>query len=627
MLCGLIALAVGCEIPAPPPGPAPPVAAAGDAAPASDRSPFRDFPYSFSDDREEVARLLARRRANGPSDDELLEVISRAAFGYFWNEAHPETGFVYDSMSNRSSSSAGTGFGLASICVADHRGWITRAQAVERVRKTLRAILDEPGWEHIEGLFYHWVDPGTGRWTGAEAMCLHDHVALVCGVLVCREYFKGTDIEALADRIVRMSNWSFLTQRGKGTISDRTGLLTNLASPDNHDWGGVVEYDGMKLDYLLAIGASQRAVEPSYWDRWARTYPWGDYRGRYRRIARAALWIHQWDNCYLDLFCMRDAYADYFQNSVENTLANRQWCIDNGMYDAEAWGLSPTTGPNPEGDGTVYGNYGAPPPPSWSWQQGHVQDGTIAFTAAASSIIFTPEESLLALRYLWDELRERMWGNYGFTTSFNLRRNWFSSDYIAIDLGPVILNIENYRSGFVWKHFMRSPEVRRALQLTGFVGVIDTFDPMEHSHPYAAWSVAGGDAALRVAEGGAFEGDRCLALSVGANAESVRLEARPMRTDFSPYARLVLHARGAGAAPPFDLWLEDERGVRAQLAASDASGLERRDDWEPYAWSLPTDAGLDLRNIRRLILALRAQPAGGDLLLDRLILDPAPPDA
>lgn len=589
-------------------------------------TPYRNYPYAFSDDREEVLRRLAERRAKGPSDDELLEEISRAAFGYFWHEAHPRTGFIYDALSNRSSSSAATGFGLASLCVADFRGWITKEEARERVQKTLRAILEDPGWEHIEGLFYHWVDAGTGRWTGAEGMCLHDHVALICGVMVCREYFKGTEIEELADRILRMANWSFLTQAGKGTISERTGFLTNVASPDNHDWGGVVEYDGMKLDYLLPIGAAQWPVDPSYWDRWANTYQWGDYKGRYHRITRAALWIHQWDNCYLDLFCMRDAYADYFQNSVENTLANRQWCMDNGMYSAEAWGLTPTTGPNPDGDGTVYGNYGAPPPPAGSWQQGHVQDGTIAFTAAAGSLVFTPEESLLVLRYMWDELRDRMWGRYGFTTSFNLQKNWFSADYIGIDLGPVILAIENYRSGFVWKYFMRSPEVRRALNLAGFVGVVDNFDPMEHSHPYAAWSVTGTGSQLRRVEGYAFEGAHSLAIRPGAAPRQTRIQAQPLRRDFSWHAWMGLYVAGADARIPFEVWIVDGADRATKLDALPVQPALRAGEWELFVWKLPAPDTVNLEDIRKVVFAPLTSPARGELFVDHIFLgDDAPP--
>jgi len=571
-----------------------------------------------------VTRLLEARRAEGPPDDELLEQISRAAFAYFWNEADPDTGFIYDALSNRSSSSAATGFGLASLCVADYRGWITREQAYERVRKTLSAILANPGWENIEGLFFHWVDPATGRWTGAEGMCLHDHVALICGVLTVREYFKGTEVEQLAGRIVGMSNWEFLTHRGKGTSSDRAGVLSNVSSWDNEDWGGVVEYDGMKLDYLLPIGAESNAVDAWYWKSWAASYPWGDYRGRYHRITRAALWIHQWDNCYLDLFCMRDAYADYFQNSVENTLANRQWCIDNQMYDAETWGLNPTTGPDPGGDPDkiVYGNYGAPPPPTNSWQQGHVQDGTIAFTAAGPSIIFTPDESLLVLRRMWDTLRDKMWGRYGFTTSFNLEKNWYSRDYIGIDLGPVILNIENYRSGLIWKYFMQCPEVKRALRLAGFVGIVDNFDPMEHSCPYAEWSVSRGEADLEVVRGNAFDGDRCLSIIPRGKgkSEGLRIEAAPLRRDFSYHSRLGLRVAGRHAAPPFRVSIVDGGGRIATLALAPAAKDAKKNGWRAFAWKLDGTRGVNLKDIRKVVFEPLISLHREGMLVDRICL-------
>ncbi len=577
---------------------------------------FRDYAYSFSDDHEDVLRLLATRRADGLTDDELLEAVSRAAFQYFWDEAHPETGFVYDSLSNRSSSSAATGFGLASICVADYRGWITHEQARERVLKILRSILENPGWESLHGLFYHWVDPATGRWTGVEGMCLHDHMALICGVLTVREYFKGTEIEALADRIAGMSDWPFLMHRGRGTLSDRSGHLSNVSTPDSEDWGGVVEYDGMKLDYLLPIGA-KNAVDAWYWDNWARSYVWGDYNGRYHRITRAALWIHQWDNCYLDLFCMRDAYADYFQNSVENTLANRQWCMDNGMYNAELWGLNPTDGPTPSGDGSLYGNHGAPPPPPSSWEQGHTQDGTIAFAGALPSIIFTPEACLLVLRHLWDNHKDKMWGKYGFTMSLNPRRNWYSRNYIGIDLGPVILNIENYRSGLIWKYFMRCPEIGRGLQKSGFVGVVDNFDPMEHSLPYADWNAAGGRIAI---EEDALEGARCLSVTFDVSTPTRRLEARPLRRNFSFHSLLGVYVAGAGAEIPFRVVIEDGAGRTAALIPARTKAVFQTGRWQFFAWQCDTVADLDRSDIRKVVFEPITAPSGKAILLDNIIL-------
>jgi hypothetical protein len=502
--------------------------------------------------------------------------------------------------------------------VADYRGWITREQAVGRARKILEAILDRPGWENIHGFFFHWVDAGTGRWKGAEAMCLHDHVALICGVLTVREYFKGDDVSSLADRIVKMSDWPFLMHRGRGTPSDRAGLLSNLSSYDNEDWNSVVEYDGMKLDYLLPIGATRGAVDPWYWDNWARTYCRQDYKGHYYRIARAALWIHQWDNCYLDLFAMRDPYADYFQNSVENTLANRQWCLDNNMYNVEAWGLNPTMGPDPKG-GETYCDFGAPPAPTGSWQQGHTQDGTIALAAAVPSIIFTPGESLLVLRFMWDHLKDRMWGPYGFTASFNLARDWYSKDYLGIDLGPVVLNIENYRSGLIWKHFMQAPEVQRALHLTGFVGMIDNFDPMEHSAPYAEWSASRG-VALSVLAAGALEGRRCLGVRLENPGREARLTIRPMRRDFSPYRLLGLYARVSADQAPFDVTLVDGRNREAALSPALPGPVLETGGWKLFAWSYDVAGDVDLGDIHAVVLAPRAEVFVGDMRLDYVCL-------
>jgi len=582
--------------------------------------PFRDFHYTISDDHDTVKTLLKKARAKGPSDEKLLEEVSKAAFQYFWNEINPKTGFIFDASYNHSSSNASTGFGLAVICVADYRKWITHEQAYERVLKTLKSLISNPGWETIAGMFYHWVDAETGRWTGAEGMCLHDHVALYAGVMTVRQYFKGTEIEKLADQIVDMPNYSFLMHKGKGTGSEGAGLLSNVSSPQNEDWGPVTEYDGLKLDYLFPIGASRNAVNPKYWDNWARTYQWGDYKGRYHRITRAAIWIHQWDNLFLDLFCMRDAYADYFQNSVENILANRQWSIDNKMYSAELWGMNPTSGPDASGKGSIYGDYGAPPAPDGSWQQGHTQDGTIAFTAAVPSIVFTPMESMLVLRYMWNNLKPKMWGKYGFTTSFNLKRNWYSKHYIGIDHGPIVIMIENYRSGLIWKNFMKNPEVQRALYLAGFVGIVDNFDPMEHSAPYAKWSVPKKGYALSVVTHPRLELEHSIFVEYNSPSPSDTFVAEPMRKDFSYYSYLGVYINSRHERNFIDVTIEDSDGNRKKLRASSNKAVLRIGPWRLYAWEITKDSKLDLESVEKVVFKVRDPGSSGSFTMDYVFL-------
>jgi len=531
------------------------------------------------------------------TDEQLLEEVSRNAFKYFWNEVNPKTGLIYDSMTNRAASSAAIGYGLAAICVADYRGWISHEEAYDRVLRTLNSFYKDPNdpndfcVDNVNGHFYHWVDPDTGKWTGAEGICTHDHVALICGVLTVRKYFEGTEIEELATKIFNNVDWKWMADRSRNKQ-----FISNLYSPDNHDWGWVLEYDGMKLDYLLPIGATYRPIDPKYWHNWASTYQWDTYKGHFYRISRAALWIHQWDNCFVDFRCMRDDYADYFQNSIEATLANRQFCIDEGTYGPDCWGLNPTDGPGP-GGGSIYGDYGAPLAPASSWQQGHINDGTIAFTAATPSIIFTPKESITVLRYMWDNLRDKMWGKYGFTCSFNLKKNWYSSNYIGIDLGPVILNIENYRSGLIWKTFMKNEEVWKALKLTGFVGIIDNFDPSEHSPPYGKWSDPdnGKYYKYRVTDGVKKELGHSLQVMYRLPADmETYFEVIPQLSDFSHFKHLVLEIKGRA-----DLKIElvDSEGNCEVLKKVDSREEHR---WQIHRFSLPDTSEVDLTSVKKI---------------------------
>lgn len=541
------------------------------------------------------------------TDDELLETVSHKAFEYFWYECNPDNGLVYDSMTNRSVSNASVGFGLAAMCVGDYRGWITHKEAYDRVLLMLNSLYKDPGnpkdfcVDNVRGHFYHWTDAVTGKWTGAEGICTHDTIACLCGVFTVRKYFEGTEIEKLATKILDNVDWNWNAARS------RNQFVSNLYSPSNHDWGAVLEYDGMKLDYLLPIGATQRAMDSKYWHNWAKSYQWGDYNGHFRHIKRAAIWIHQWDNCYVDFSSLRDEYADYHHNSIEATLANRQWCIDNKSYSENCWGLNPTDGPGP-GGGAIYGDYGAPPAPAGSWQQGHVQDGTIAFTAAAPSIIFTPKESIAVLRYMWKNLKDKMWGKYGFTCSFNLKKNWYSKNYIGIDLGTVLLNIENYRSGLIQKTFMKNAEVRRAFDLSGFVGIIDNFDVSEHAPPYAQWSDPDNGAYYRhmVTPRAKIEMNNGMQVNYRNTAAGKNyLIVKSLRRDFSYFKYAGIWAKGAGN---IKVVLNDGE----KTAELSSAGKSSDSGWDLYYYDISSgtvNLG-EIKDVRLCILPSQGQSSG-----------------
>ncbi len=205
---------------------------------------------------------------------------------------------------------------------------------------------------------------------------------------------------------------------------------------------------------LLGIGSKTHPMPVSSWDAFAR--PVNSYK-QFQFVGPPPLFIHQYSHIFVDFKDEKDKYMDYYYNSVQATLANRQWCIDNmnrsKSYGPNSWGLTACDGP----DG--YRAYGAP---------NGDNDGTVAPTAAIGSIVFTPEASIKLMKYLYTTHKDRIWGKYGFVDSFNWDRDWVSSKYIGIDEGPIVLMIENYRTGLIWRYFMQNDNIKKALELCGF---------------------------------------------------------------------------------------------------------------------------------------------------------------
>jgi hypothetical protein len=218
-------------------------------------------------------------------------------------------------------------------------------------------------------------------------------------------------------------------------------------------------YSELMLLYLLAIGSPTNPIPAETWAAWAR--PEGTYAG-YTSFAQGPLFTYQYSHAWIDLRGQRDALGyDYFERSVNATLSNRQFAVDNqerfATYDDHIWGLTACDGPDGE-----YHAYGAPPGVP-------VHDGTAAPSAAAGSIVFTPQLSIAALRAMYERHGDRVWGRYGFSNAFNLDKDWWDQDVIGIDLGITLLMIENYRSGFVWHTFGSHQAIQHAVSAVGFI--------------------------------------------------------------------------------------------------------------------------------------------------------------
>ena len=406
-------------------------------------------------------------------DDELLETIQRKAFDYFLAESNPENGLVRDRAHNFQqdakefpASIAATGFALTAYPVGVEHRWIDRGSALEWTRRTLQFFLERAPHEH--GFFYHFLRMDTGERTMRSEVSPIDTALFLAGALFAAEYYEDPRIRDLAVKIYERVEWPWMLHGAE--------TLALEWSPENgFSKGRWDHYNESMILYLLAIGSPAHPIPASSWHAIVR--PAGSYK-EYRLIQMPPLFTHQYSHIWVDFRDRHDAYADYFKNSVNAALANRAFCIDQSSrfstYGPDSWGLTASDGP------FGYRAYGAPP----GWAD---HDGTIAPTGCGSSIVFTPKESLACLRHFYETYGEKLWGLYGFSDAFNLDKNWFAADVIAIDQGALLLMIENYRSGLIWETMSRNLYLQNAMKDAGFKpGTMEIAwpDPPVYRAPY-----------------------------------------------------------------------------------------------------------------------------------------------
>ncbi len=420
-----------------------------------------------------------------------LDELQRRTFDFFWDEALPDNFQIPDRWpTERFSSIAATGFGLTAYLVGIERGYVSQAAAAARTAKTLEVLWALPqgdaesGVAGYRGFFYHFLTNDEAlRYRNVELSTI-DSGLLLAGVLSSAAYFDGDDptetrIRALADSLYQRVEWDWmLNEEGRISMGWR---------PDRGfieaDWNG---YNEAMILLVLAMGSPTHPVPADAWERWSENYEWADYRG-YDHLNFSPLFGHQYSQMYLDFRGIQDAYmrdhdSDYFKNSRDATLSNRAYCVDNPAgfagYGPNQWGLTACDGPNGL-DTTINGTdrkffrYRA----RGASARHVIDDGTIAPTAAGGSYPFAPEECHAALEQMWTTHYDSLVGPYGFKDAFNLTYTtgerpggWFDTDYLGIDQGPILIQIENHRSGLVWELMKKSPYVRRGLERAGFTG-------------------------------------------------------------------------------------------------------------------------------------------------------------
>ena len=418
-----------------------------------------------------LAVLVAANARAQISTTALLDTIQHTAFNFFWNEANPANGLIKDrSASGFPCSIASVGFGLTAICIGVDHSWVSRSDAANRVLRTLKTFWQGPqgsgnGYIGYYGLFYHFLDMNTATRAWDSELSTIDTALLLAGIIDAKEYFAGSDpvetsIRALSDSIYYRMDWNLMRNYNPGIMM---GWM-----PGTGFYGGMwVGYSEASIMYILAMGSPTHPVDYNGWLTWTRSYPWGRQYD-YEYVYFPPLFGHQYSHCWIDYRNIADDYMrakgiTYFENSRRATLAQRAYSIANPKawvgYSDSLWGITASDTP------TGYAARGAPPEQN--------DDGTITPTAPISSIPFAPDEVLPVIRNMWNNYRTQLWTPYGFRDAFNLTVNWWDSDIIGIDQGPIIIMIENYRNQSVWNRFMKNPDVQRGLQVAKFQPVTD----------------------------------------------------------------------------------------------------------------------------------------------------------
>jgi hypothetical protein len=417
----------------------------------------------------------------GPShfknDDAFLDYVERQTCHYFWEEANPTNGLIRDRSTDDSPCSiAAVGFGLSAINIGIERGWIDHTRGAERVLRTLQTLRDLPqgpepaGRAGYHGWFYHFLDLNTGLRAGKSELSSMDTALLMMGVVDAGEFFANptnhteASIRQLSAALLDRIDWSFMLPTNDPV------LLMAWKPEGGYESARWIGYNEGSCLYLLGLGRATNALPFALWDGWTRGYQWRDCYG-HSLVAEPALFTHQYSQVWIDFRGIADNYmrrkgSNYFENSRRATLAQRQYAVLNPLhypnYGSNEWGFTACDGPGTTIDGVRYEGYRARGAPAG------YDDGTIAPTAAASSLPFAPEICLPTLRHIYDAYGTNLWTTEGFRDAYNIRAHWFARDLLGIDQGPIVVMLENYRTGSTWARMLRNPTIQRGLQRAGF---------------------------------------------------------------------------------------------------------------------------------------------------------------
>ena len=403
------------------------------------------------------------------SDSALLDLVEKQTFKYFWDFGHPVSGMARERSNgdNETVTTGGTGFGIMAMIAAVHRGFITRQDAVNRISTITDFLLTK--CERWHGAFAHWINGSTGatipfgKNTGADIV---ETSFLVQGLLTARQYFDNNNASEIALRdsinsIWKAVDWKWFTQNGN---TQSLYWQYNPSYSNTSDiWSiPVTGWNEALITYILGASSPDHAISKSIYDNgWARNGAIKNGNSYYNILLPLGpnlggpLFFAHYSFLGLNPSQLSDQYANYWDQNTAHSKINYQYCVFNPNqfygYSNLCWGL--TASDDNKG-------YDAHSPTN--------DDGVISPTAAISSTPYTPTESMNAIRFFYYKLGDKLWGDYGFVDAFNLSQLWFANSFLAIDQGPQIVMIENYRSGLLWNLFMSCPEVKQGLKALGF---------------------------------------------------------------------------------------------------------------------------------------------------------------
>ncbi|WP_235958337.1 glucoamylase family protein [Flammeovirga agarivorans] len=399
------------------------------------------------DDEEEKVSL---------TDEELMDKVQETTFKYFWDYGHPVSALSRERSNGDDEivTTGGTGFGIMAIIVGVERGYITKAEAAQRLVKMYEFLENA---DRFHGAFPHWYHGSTGKVKPFsqkdDGGDLVETAFLIEGIITSRNYFDGDNETEIKLRTLATALWEGVDWEWYRNGTDK--LYWHWSPQYDFQMNmPLYGFEETQITHLLAVASPTYPVPASTYETCFKN---GEHRYEQSLTvdtAKPLFWVHY---SYIGLephFTDGTTSKSYFELFKERTLENRRWCIEQQVkfpyYGENAWGLTASDDP--------FEGYMAHEPSQ------NLDNGTITPTAALSSIVYTPEESLAAMRYFYEE-QPKLWGEYGFKDAYNLSQgDWYAESYLAIDQGPIITMIENYRSGVLWKYFMMDKDIQRGIE-------------------------------------------------------------------------------------------------------------------------------------------------------------------